>query len=110
MDGRSRVTPATHRGILASAGMLLCATALGGCSGADPAEVTSVAEKYASSDSPLSVPITNRQARCRAEVYLASDLSDGAMTDVREGRQPTPRDDKDAEILRDLADELVDCM
>ncbi len=110
MNGRSRAIPARTRafcGILAAAAGL---SALTGCSGADGAEVSSVAEKYTGSENPLSVPITKRQAECRAEVYLESDLSDGAMDDVRAGKQPTARNAEDVAVLRELADELITCL
>lgn len=90
--------------LVVAAGMVL-----GGCTGADPAEVSAVADKYTGSANPLSVPITDTQARCRAEAYLESDLSDGALDDVRAGKPPTPRNDRDVEVLAELATVLAEC-
>lgn len=91
---------------------LLCLTLLvvAGCSGADPADVAKVADQYTGSTNPLAVPVTEDQARCRAETYLESDLSDGALDDVRAGRQPVARTKEDAKVLTALAEELAACV
>lgn len=88
----------------------VCCVALSGCSGADHEEITSVADKYRDAENSLSLPITQRQAECRAEVYLESDLSDGAMDDVWAGKQPAARNEDDVEVLLELADKLADCL
>lgn len=81
-----------------------------GCSGADPAEVSEVVNHYSGSSNPLAVPLQKEQATCRAEVYLESDLSESALEDVRQAKTPRPRNDKDGEILRELAGELAECL
>lgn len=83
--------------------------AVAGGSGADPAEVDALAKTYTSDDNPLGIPLSEKQARCRAEVYLGSDLSEGALADVRAGRQPRPRTPEDVTELTELASKLADC-
>lgn len=88
---------------------LVAALVVAGGSGADPAEVDALAKTYTSDDNPLGIPLSEKQARCRAEVYLGSDLSEGALADVRAGRQPRPRTPEDVTELTELASKLADC-
>lgn len=77
---------------------------------ADPAEVQEIADQYAESTNALAIPVSEEQAKCRAEVYLESNLSEAALDDVRAGRAPRPSDDRDSKILADLASQLAECL
>ncbi|WP_182378674.1 hypothetical protein [Nocardioides sp. WS12] len=105
------MNPRQHHRHLVAAGLFgFTLLVLAGCSGADPADVAKVADQYTGSTNPLAVPVTEDQARCRAEAYLESDLSDSALDDVRAGRQPVARTKEDAKVLTALADELAACV
>lgn len=89
---------------------LASALYLAGRSGADPAEVDALTEKYTSSQNALGMPLSEEQARCRARVYLGSRLSDGALADVRAGREPRARSEQDVTELAALASRLAGCL
>lgn len=88
--------------------VVIVAEALG--SRADPAEVQDIADRYAESTNALAIPVSEKQAKCRAEVYLESDLSDAALNDVRAGREPRPATERDSEVLAALAGSLAECL
>jgi len=91
--------------------MLLAAAIIALRSGPDHHEVAKAAEPYTQeSDNPLAVPLSDDQAECRARAFLRSDLSDGALDDVRNGQQPRPRNQHDIDVLNELAEVLADCL
>jgi len=78
-----------------------------GCSGADPTEVSAAASPLTESDGPLGVPLEQDQAECRVRVLLESDLSEAAKDAIKRGEAPAPHAEGDAEVLRDVADEIA---
>jgi len=94
------------RRALAIAGITL--TALAGCTAntASPHEVEALSANLKTGDSPFGIPLTKAQAKCVAQLYLESGLSDDALDAVKEGRSPIATTQEDRKALQELAGKL----
>jgi hypothetical protein len=93
----------------AFAASLAAAMLLAGCgSSADPREVADVASRFTSSANPVALGMPGWQAKCRAEVFLESDLSRKALASVRAGHEPQISSPRDAKVMHELADTLAE--
>lgn len=93
---------------VATLGALLLA--LTACSGqeATPEELDQVEKQLTSSDSPLGMPLQEKQAACVAKIYLEADFSPATRNAILDGEPIAPRDANDQKTLNDITKKIAD--
>ncbi len=98
-------------GAFSSIALVTALFSLTGCArDVDPEDLKDLSSQYQASDGPLGVPETKAQSECRAKVLLEADLSDKARARLLETGVVSPVTEEDRQVLKDIADDLMECV